>query len=175
MQTSFEKYDPNVHLIRDILAPSKPKMGAEIGVGAGRYSRLLLDSLPSLELLVGVDRIRLKRFDASLLADGRYKHIVAHSVKAAKKASIAFDFIYVDAAHDYESVKADLWAWWPNLKKEVGIFCGDDYMEDENQPWGICQVKRAVDEFAEAQKMKVHVLNGGRPWAPGPSWVLLPD
>ena len=28
-----------------------------------------------------------------------------------------FDFIYVDASHDYKSVSEDLRLWWPKLKK----------------------------------------------------------
>lgn len=47
------------------------------------------------------------------------------------------DIIFIDAQHDYESVKEDLQMWGSRAKK---IICGDDY--DENWP-GVMQ---AVDE-----------------------------
>lgn len=36
------------------------------------------------------------------------------------------DLIYIDASHDFESVYADLKAWYP-LVKGHGILCGDDW------------------------------------------------
>lgn len=37
-----------------------------------------------------------------------------------------FDYIYVDARHDYSSVLSDLLAFWPKLSKG-GIMAGHDY------------------------------------------------
>lgn len=51
----------------------------------------------------------------------------------------SLDFVYIDASHDYESVKQDLQAWYPKLKIG-GTIGGHDY------EWG--GVKQAVDEFA---------------------------
>ena len=41
-----------------------------------------------------------------------------------------FDFIYIDASHDYESVKKDILNWYPKVKIN-GYIGGDDY----NQTW----------------------------------------
>ena len=48
-------------------------------------------------------------------------------------------FVFIDALHEYEAVKADIKAWWPKLK--IGaILAGHDYNH-------ICGVKPAVDEI----------------------------
>ena len=50
-----------------------------------------------------------------------------------------FDVVYLDASHDYESVKADINHWLPKIKPG-GIICGDDYIS------GWPEVIKAVDE-----------------------------
>lgn len=57
----------------------------------------------------------------------------------------SLDFVYLDAAHDYESVKADIEAWLPKLKKG-GTIAGDDYA----LPW--VGVMKAVDEAFDGLK-----------------------
>ena len=54
--------------------------------------------------------------------------------------------VFVDAAHDYDSVVRDISAWWPKVK-DGGILAGHDYQ------W--VDVSRAVNEFAESHKLKV--------------------
>lgn len=55
-----------------------------------------------------------------------------------------FDFIYIDATHIYESVKADLTMFLPKLKPN-GLICGHDYGNDYNKcGFGVIE---AVDEF----------------------------
>lgn len=52
----------------------------------------------------------------------------------------SIDFAFIDADHDYASVKADLNAWWPKIKPG-GILAGHDYCS------GWVGVSQAVDEF----------------------------
>lgn len=51
------------------------------------------------------------------------------------------DFVFLDAAHSYEAVSADLAAWWPKVQIG-GLFGGHDYTANY-----VDDVMRAVDEF----------------------------
>lgn len=67
-----------------------------------------------------------------------------------------FDFVYLDAAHDYKNVMKDLEAWFPKLKKG-GLFCGDDYHDGVILSGGVTlfESKTAVDEFAAKNNLEV--------------------
>lgn len=88
---------------------------------------------PELELVFDI-------FNKNLARAG-----VAHSiyrmptVKAAEMFDAnSVDFIWVDAGHEYEDVRADIEAWWPKLKPN-GVIGGDDLPMEG--------VKRAVDDI----------------------------
>jgi hypothetical protein len=79
------------------------------------------------------------------------------------------DFIYIDAAHTYESVKSDLESWWP-LVSAGGILAGHDYSDL------FPEVIQAVDEFF-ADKGTVYITRDSpaswyvyRNGIPGPDW-----
>lgn len=57
-------------------------------------------------------------------------------------AGITPAMIHIDGGHDYDSVTADLKAWWPVLAPG-GMLVGDDYFEDGR--WET--VKAAFDDF----------------------------
>lgn len=59
------------------------------------------------------------------------------------------DLIYIDAAHDTESVLLDIEAYWPFVKNNGGILCGDDWWWDT--------VKAAVRFFAQANNLALYV------------------
>lgn len=56
------------------------------------------------------------------------------------------DFVFIDASHEYEDVKADLNAWYPKIKSS-GVFAGHDYR------WP--PVMQAVDEFCASKKLTI--------------------
>lgn len=65
--------------------------------------------------------------------------IVGPSVEAASHfADSSVDMIILDAAHDYDSVFADIMAWWPKLAED-GMMCGHDLAAEG--------VQRAVRAF----------------------------
>jgi hypothetical protein len=73
--------------------------------------------------------------------------IVGDSAESASKFSdSSIHGVFVDAAHDYESVKRDLEAWYPKLAPGA-IWSGHDY--------GWREVKRAVDEHASENGYEV--------------------
>lgn len=63
---------------------------------------------------------------------------------ADRFADSSLDFVFIDASHDYESVKRDIEAWLPKLK-QGGRLCGHDY------PLG--EVALAVDELLEVRQI----------------------
>jgi len=94
-----------------------------------------------------------------------------------------FDFVYVDARHDFKGVLQDMQLWWPKLK-QGGIFAGHDYVTQDDGPsrtgqdWTLnydgsrdetgLVVKGAVDQFAASVCRQVAVSyreNGWNTWA----------
>lgn len=73
---------------------------------------------------------------------GHFPNVVP--VQAYSPAAVEFvpgdvDMVFIDGAHDYASVVADLQAWLPKTKR---LICGHDYYDTDQ--WA---VKRAVDEM----------------------------
>ncbi len=66
----------------------------------------------------------------------------------------SLDFVWIDGAHDYETVRADIAAWWPLIKRG-GILAGHDYNKS--------QVRRAVRDSD---------LHGGRVTPTGTSFQV---
>lgn len=60
----------------------------------------------------------------------------------------SIDFLFIDGAHDYESVKKDIEDWFPKVKN-TGMICGHDYVS--NTPGVI----KAVNEFFGEKNIKI--------------------
>lgn len=87
--------------------------------------------------------------------EGFYNPVRLTSVEAAAQyENRSLDFVFIDAGHTYEDVKADIIAWLPKVKKG-GWIGGHDY------PW--CEgIRRACKELLPG-----HV--------PDPSWHVAED
>lgn len=92
--------------------------------------------------------------------DGLYKEFirnikpVKHIINPIRKTSVAaavtyenesLDFVFIDAAHDYESVKEDIFHWLPKVKKG-GVLSGHDYS------WSP-EVRKAVHEYFSEEEL----------------------
>jgi hypothetical protein len=137
--------------------------GAEIGVWKGELSEILLREFPELNLLM-VDpwlenpddpiTIRTSVLDAKNEAVRRAnaywnRTTVAEttSLQAAAEAAVRaykYNFVFIDACHQYQYVREDVRAWYP-LVRPGGILCGHDYRGNRPKKWGVVE---AVNEFA---------------------------
>ena len=160
------------------------RFGAEIGVWRGELSADLLRSFPDLYLFM-IDlwepivdssmhdkdnsiaamheAMEAAHENTAFAADRRQLWKGASTVEAAGFSDRAFDFVFLDADHFYESTRPDLHAWWPKVR-DGGIMAGHDYngVGDRRKGWG---VKRAVDEFFGQFGLEVHVESGLVWWA----------
>jgi predicted O-methyltransferase YrrM len=62
----------------------------------------------------------------------------------------SLDFVFIDAAHDYESVREDIYAWFPKLTPG-GILAGHD------KTWP--GVVKAVNEFLSCTGLPLHIMD----------------
>jgi hypothetical protein len=169
-----------VRVIEENIGRNEVKTGAEIGVWKGELSADLLNYFPNLHLVMvdlweaedetksmhGKDSSQEAMEAAMRAAAANTQEFGARSIfRKGKSVDIAesynrqdFDFVFIDADHFYESVRADLLAWFP-LVKEKGIIAGHDYngMGDKRKGWG---VKHAVDEFFGELQLEIHTEPG---------------
>lgn len=72
--------------------------------------------------------------------EGYYNAVKNYSIEAAKLyEDQSLDFVFIDASHDYENVKADIIAWIPKVKTG-GWIGGHDYTWNEG-------IRRACSEL----------------------------
>lgn len=134
--------------------------GIEVGVCDGRYSEILMQTIPGLEML-GVDpyvpyyryndyrkatTLDSKLIEARNKLDGykNYTLALGWSVEVAKWIqNESVDFVFIDANHKYEFVKEDIKTWYPKVRKG-GILSGHDYYEFKSGRGGVIP---AVNEF----------------------------
>ena len=156
-----------------------PKIGVEVGVYRGRMSRRLLSD-PTIFLFMvdswqaageadsycttddHIARFTQEEHDAAMNEaldavsefPGRYKVLRMPSVEAAKQFKDgSLDFVFLDADHSYEAVRADIAAWWPKVRLR-GVLGGHDYRDERN--FGVI---RAVGEAFDAVR-----LGGNHTW-----------
>lgn len=160
------------------------KIAAEIGVFKGDFSATLLTS--NIHKLYSIDawdvcyssreRWQQNNLNAvykiankKLLAFKNRSEIIRTSsdIAATLFPNCFFDFVYIDASHDYQSIKNDIMLWWPKIKAN-GILSGHDYCERDKEKhlWGVIQ---AVNEHVAAYNQDLFILNEDK----FPSWIVV--
>ncbi len=116
----------------------------EVGSHLGRSSAYLVDNKKHNQTVVCVDIWEQEELFASFkenMGDRDYQAVRKPSVEAAEwYADESLDAVFIDANHTYESVKEDIAAWYPKVKKG-GYIAGHDYFAEPHPG-----VKKAVDE-----------------------------
>jgi hypothetical protein len=166
--------------------------GAEIGVKLGVYSDELLtrwhgEELVSIDPWLSakpeeyVDRSNVSQEEFDRYYAETRNRLSRHGARssiwrmtsteaAARVPDGSFDFVYIDARHDYESVKEDLEAWCAKVRPG-GILAGHDYV-DGDLPQGEFYVKSAVDEFFGERGIHVHSTEGPSAVEMFPTWIV---
>ncbi len=116
---------------------------AEIGTLCGRSLLAVGLAVPENSELISIDVNwgRERRASVSAhevfneLASTRGETLSIHALRASSHQAVQtfrdhwFDVIFIDAAHDYESVNQDIQLWLPKVKPG-GLLCGHDYSRD---------------------------------------------
>jgi len=161
-----------------LLVPNASTL-VEVGVLEGAFAELLLNTAPNLRNYIGVDtwapappeeyvdvantesieshesnlEVAIKRLSQFHKRNGRVVTLLRlDSLSAASLFSDeSLDVVYLDAAHDYESVYADMEAWYPKVKRG-GLLAGHDYLNGV-QGTTMFAVRAAADKFAREKNI----------------------
>lgn len=137
-------------------------LGAEVGVERGLYSEVLCKSNPQLKLYsidawqpyhdyrLHVSKDKLDGFyeqTKERMAPYNCTLVKAFSVDAAKMFEDGtFDFVYIDANHEFIWIAEDINAWLPKVRSG-GIISGHDYLRARDGKYK-CHVKDVVQAWA---------------------------
>lgn len=169
----------NQHGVRD---------AAEIGVHKGEFAEQFLSKWNGFVLLL-VDpykpyaemwwdleparQLAIKRL-ARFIDHIEFINIASPEAAKALPAHWRLQFVYIDACHLYEFVKADIEAWWERLDSG-GILAGHDFADHQGGPVNLETLQNAnhvvdaVLEFAQAHDLPVYITQEvGFPW----SWYI---
>ncbi|KXH74532.1 MAG: hypothetical protein AM326_09840 [Candidatus Thorarchaeota archaeon SMTZ-45] len=142
------------------------KVGAEVGVEKGRFSKLILENMPELKMYL-IDPYKYydgarkkergfsehKRHAHNLLDQYNIIWLEKKSVDAVREIpDNSLDFVYIDGNHKYDYVMLDIILWTAKVRPG-GMIAGHDYY---NAPRSACMVQNAVDDYT-----KLHAI---APW-----------
>jgi len=174
--THFRSWAIYYPLVSDIIRTHGCRVGCEVGIAFGTQSEHILRNT-GVEKLYSIDPYVPYKKDIfpqgsskrwmdvlALCVAERLKQFGEQSHFIRKKsldAALSFDnesldFVYIDADHSYEAVKADLAVWYEKIRPD-GILIGDDYGHRS-----FPGLKRAVDEFVRNNKLNLHLRRGGK-------------
>lgn len=144
------------------------KIGVEVGVASGEYSKILCDANPQMTLY-GVDpfiplrdyrdytkRDTFRRLQSEaeekLLGLRNYTFIRETSMEAVKDfKDKSLDFVYIDGNHNFQNVTNDIVEWSRKIRPG-GIISGHDFFKPgNNAPIHVVQVLKG---YTDAYRIK---------------------
>ena len=158
----------------------KDLVGAEIGVLNGENAKNILQSLNIKKLYlidpyeVHDEYLEIKAPVFSTIKARAEKNtepfkdkiiwIKKKSADVEDEIKEPLNFVYIDGNHTYKNCLQDIKKYWPKILRG-GVIGGHDYYNMNSAR----EVKKAVDEFAEKNKLKVYsaVGNGLCDW-----WIM---
>ncbi len=172
-----------------MLEKLKWKTAIEVGVQKGLFAKKMLDNWPSCREYKLVDLWgqeagyqepgdHPKEFHVQALGQTRRRvkpysdkveFFIMRSTDASKHLEDNhFDFVYLDARHDYCAVAEDIAHYWPKVRPG-GILAGHDFIDaqyaldrlGEKENWGVCEdgtkqpraVRGAVEDFMKSENI----------------------
>lgn len=153
------------HDLAKLFAQKGFKIGAEVGVAGGKFSKALVDTNPGLKLYLVDTWQRYKENPRGGLQEQHDRNwILAHERTAGKDVEFkkgfsmdvvrefedeSLDFVYIDAHHSFDYVMQDIIEWAKKVKYG-GIISGHDYY---NFKWA--GVMAAVDVYVKSHNVKL--------------------
>lgn len=145
------------------------RVGAEIGVYRGEYSKWLLRGIPGLKLY-GIDAWQVYGnytdftaadiLDAYAIAQANVAPYNCELIRAWSDEAVqrfpdaSLDFVFIDGNHAYEHVVRDI-ALWSVKVRPGGIIYGHDFDDYTKHPrrWREMQVQQAVSGWMAAYRI----------------------
>jgi hypothetical protein len=137
----FFAWDGHRDLLGDLFCELGYKVGAEVGVQRGAFSKILLEKNPGLHLKC-IDPwgayfyyTQTSAEKGQHIFDEAKKNLAGYDVEFIQKTSMdavkevpdgSLDFVYIDGLHDFDNVMLDLIHWTPKVRMG-GIVSGHDY------------------------------------------------
>jgi len=134
--------------LTNLLKKHQPRTIIEVGSWLGSSTRFFANKIQKNGLVYAVDhwkgtidessqkdqQERVSTLFQRFLSNVKHANLThkiipirMESLEAAKSIQVKANFIYIDAAHDTESVHNDIIAWYPHLI-EGGVMAGDDWL-----------------------------------------------
>ena len=152
--------------------------GAEVGVADGRYSEILCEKIPDLEL-VAVDpfyrgghyekaKSRLEKYNVNIIRTTSMEALFGLSDSGEQIKDL--DFVFIDGDHRFNFVMEDIIGWTRRVRKG-GIVSGHDYYHFNNS--GVIE---AVNKYTEMNKIQLNLIprsEGGHIDDKAPCWWFM--
>jgi predicted O-methyltransferase YrrM len=165
------------------------KVGAEIGVGDGRFSEIMCQNIPNLKLYAidfwkpykDYNDYKFRKTFHYLYATAKQKLanydcvlIKKYSMEAVKNfVDESLDFVFIDGNHRYDFVVDDIREWSKKVRIG-GIVSGHDYYITRTHNVGVI---KAVDEYTKEHKYNLKLTDWDKknpcPDERQPSWYFI--